>query len=149
MQDRPARERTSLCMGSRLLPLALAAGALLAYGLGFQRGGSYLVLLAVPAAAAAAFVAVADVMEGKDARLRAAGSCLALGLLLVGALAQSSAPAGGAVPALALSSLVGTMVVYTLPLLGWLLEPLRPQRRDRTPLRTAPAHADVRTAEAA
>ena len=44
-------------MGSRLLPLALAAGALLADGLGLHQSASYLVLLTVPAAAAAAFAA--------------------------------------------------------------------------------------------
>jgi peptidoglycan/LPS O-acetylase OafA/YrhL len=130
-------------MGSRLLPLALVAGALLAYGLGFHRGASYLVLLAVPAAAAAAFVAVADVMEGKDAWPRAIATAIALVILLLGAAVGANAPDGAAVPALAVSTLVATLVVYSLPLMGWLLEPLRPRRRD--PSRVS----ETRTAEAA
>ena len=135
-------------MGSRLLPLALAAGALLAYGLGFHRSGSYLVLLTVPAAAAAAFVAVADIMEGKDAWLRATGACVALALLLLGAMAQSNTAADAAVPALALSTLVGTVFVYTLPLVAWLFEPLRSPRIERVRLRAARPLADA-PAEAA
>ena len=136
-------------MGSRLLPLALAAGALLAYGLGFHRGASYLVLLAVPAAAAAAFVGVADVMEGKDAWPRAIGASLALALLVLGAAVRSNAPVGAAVPALAVSTLVGALFVYALPLVGWLLEPFRPRRREPLRVRETRRHAETRTAEAA
>jgi hypothetical protein len=136
-------------MGSRLLPLALAAGALLADGLGLHRGASYLVLLAVVAAAAAAFVAVADVLEGKPARLRATGAAGALALLVLGAAARATAPVGASVPALAASTLVAALVVYSLPLLGWVLEPLRPRRREPSVVRETRRRADTRTAEAA
>jgi hypothetical protein len=136
-------------MGSRLLPLLLAAGALLADGLGLHRGASYLVLLTVPAAAAAAFVAVADLMEGKKARARAIGTALALALLLLGAVTRAGAPDGAAVPALAVSTLVAVLVVYSVPLLGWLVEPLRLRRREPRHVRQTPQHADARTAEAA
>ncbi|HEY8705088.1 MAG TPA: hypothetical protein VIL98_10055 [Gaiellaceae bacterium] len=136
-------------MGSRLLPLALAAGALLADGLGLHQSASYLVLLTVPAAAAAAFVGVADVLEGKKAWARAIATALALALLLLGAAVRAGAPAGAAVPALAVSTLVAVLVVYSVPLLGWLLEPLRPRRREPRRVRQTPRHADARTAEAA
>jgi hypothetical protein len=136
-------------MGSRLLPLALAAGALLADGLGLHRGASYLVLLTVPAAAAAAFVGVADVMEGKRTWSRAIGTGLALALLLVGAAVRAGAPDGAAVPVLAVSTLVATLVVYSMPLLGWLVEPLHPRRRAPSRVSDPGRRADTRTAEAA
>ena len=136
-------------MGSRLLPLALAAGALLADALGLHRGASYLVLLAVVAAAAAAFVGVADVLEGKPARLRATGATGALALLALGAAARAAAPLGASLPALAASTLVAALVVYSLPVVGWVLEPLRPRRRAPSVVRETRARADTRTAEAA
>jgi hypothetical protein len=136
-------------MGSRLLPLALAAGALLADALGLHRGASYLVLFAVVAAAAAAFVGVADVLEGKPARLRAIGASSALALLVLGAAARATAPVDASVPALAASTLVAALVVYALPVVGWVLEPLRPRRRAPSVVREARARADTRTAEAA
>ena len=136
-------------MGSRLLPLALAAGALLADALGLHRSASYLVLFAVVAAAAAAFVGVADVLEGKPARLRAIGASGALALLVLGAAARATAPLGASVPALAASTLVAALVLYSLPVVGWVLEPLRPRRRTPSVVRETRARADTRTAEAA
>jgi hypothetical protein len=137
-------------MGSRLLPLALAAGALSADGLGLHRAASYLVLLAVAAAAAAAFVGAADVLEGKDARLRAIATAGALALLVLGAAVRANAPLGAAVPVLAMSTLVAALVVYSLPVVGWLVEPLRPRRREPSRVhKTRRRHADTRTAEAA
>lgn len=136
-------------MGSRLLPLALAAGALFADAVGLHRGASYLVLLAVVASAAAAYVAVADVLEGRPALLRAIGASGALALLVLGAAARATAPVGASVPALAVSTLVASLVVYSLPVVGWLLEPLRPRRREPVRTREARRHADTRTAEAA
>ena len=136
-------------MGSRLLPLALAAGALLADGAGLHRIASYLVLLTVVAAAGAAFVAVADVMEGKNAWLRAFGTGGALALLLLGSAVRATAPEGAAVPALAVSTLVAALVVYSLPLVGWLVQPLRPARRQPSVVREPRRHADTRTARAA
>lgn len=136
-------------MGSRLLPLALVAGALLADGEGLHRSASYLVLGAVVAAAAATFVGVADVMEGKDAWLRAVGTVSALALLLLGAAVRANAPEGAAVPALAVSTLVAVLVVYSLPLVGWLVEPLRLGRREPSVSRELHRDAEARTAEAA
>jgi hypothetical protein len=136
-------------MGSRLLPLVLAAAALLADGLGLHRGASYVVLLAVPAAAAAAFVGVADVMEGKKTWSRAIGTTCALALLLVGAAARSGAPDEATVPVLAVSTLVAALVVYSMPALGWLVEPLRPRRGDLRRVGAVGRPADTRSAEAA
>ena len=148
-KDRPERERTFGGMGSRLLPLAFAAGTLSADVLGLHRLASYLVLLTVVAAAGAAFVGVADLLEGKKARLRAVGTAGALALLVLGAAVRANAPVGAALPALAVSTLVAALVVYSLPLMGWLFEPLRPRRREPIHIRETRRHADRRTAEAA
>ena len=123
-------------MGSRLLPLALALGALVADAAGFHRLASYAVLLAVVGAAAAAFVGIGDALAGTGKVLCAATSGLALVLLLVGSVARASAPVGGHVPTLALSTLVLAAVAYAVPLLSWLLQPVVPKPRPR--LRTHP-----------
>jgi hypothetical protein len=120
-------------MGSRLLPLSLALGALLADGAGLHRAAYYLVLLAVVGASAAAFLGVADVLEGKDgALLRGITTSLALVFLVVGALVRANMAAGVSVPKLATSAAVAALVVYGLPLFAWLLEPLRPRPRVRS-----------------
>jgi|SRR5665213_2250117 len=136
-------------MGSRLLPLALAAGTLSADGLGFHRAASYLVLFTIVAAAAAAFVGTADVLEGKNAWLRAIATGGALALLVLGAAVRANAAVGAAVPALAVSTLVAAVVFYSLPVVGWLVEPLRPRRREPRRVSETRRHADTRTAEAA
>lgn len=118
-------------MGSRLLPLSLAAGAAVADLAGLHGIAFYLVLLAIPCAAGAAFVGAGDAFEGRDV-LRGATSCLALALLVLASAARANAVEGAAVPALAESALIGAVLVYTLPLLAWLLEPLRPRPRVRT-----------------
>src|SRR5438067_3812973 len=89
VQDRPTRRRTFHLMGSRLLPLSLALGAALADAGGVHRLGFWLLLLAVPAAAAAAFVGVGDVLEGKSAWIRGGTTTLALALLLVASAVRS------------------------------------------------------------
>jgi hypothetical protein len=120
-------------MGSRLLPLSLVAGALLADGAGLHRAAYYLVLLAVVGAAAAAFVGVADVLEGKNgAWLRAITTSLAVVFVLVDAAARANMPTGASVPKLAISAAVAALVVYGLPVVAWLLEPLRPRPRVRS-----------------
>jgi hypothetical protein len=132
-------------MGSRLLPLALAAGALLADGAGLHRSASYLVLLAVVGAAAAAFVGVADVLEGKPAWMRGITSSLALVLLLAGSAARHGVATGVDVPQVAVSATVGAVLAYALPLIGWLLEPLAPRRREEPRAQAAApaAHAEA------
>ena len=132
-------------MGSRLLPFLLVVAALLADGGSAHRAAYYLVLLAVPAAAAAAFVGVADVLEGKPALGRGITATLSLVLLVIGCAARAEAAVGAAVPAVAVSAAVAAVVVYAVPLVGWLFEPVKPRRhapqRER---RTAPpAHAEA------
>ena len=118
--------------GSRLLPLSLAVVALLADGVGAHRVAFYLVLLAIPGAAAAAFVAAGDALEGKGAWLRGISTTLALTLLVLGSAVRENAPRGTAVPALAVSAVVAAVLVYGLPALAWVLEPVLPRPRVRT-----------------
>ncbi len=125
-------------MGSRLLPLSVALGALLADAAGLHRLAFYLLLLAVPGAAAAAFVAAADAFEARRAWPRAASTTLALTLLVTASAVRNNMPHGAAVPPLAISALVGAVIVYGLSLLGWLFEPLRP----RVPVRSASVSVD-------
>ncbi len=135
-----------LCMGSRLLPLTFAAGALLADGAGAHQIASYLVLLAVIGAGAAAFVAVAAAIEGSASWAMGLGTSLGLALLLAGSVSRAGAPPGAGVPHVALSAVVAAIVLYALPLLGWVLEPLAPRRRAPQRARTvaaAPAQAEA------
>ena len=106
-------------MGSRLLPVSLATGALLADVVGLHKLAYYLVLLAVVGAAAAAFVGVGDVLEGKGGVVRAASTVVALAFILLGSAARSIAPAGGHVPVLATTAVVVAVLSYLLPLLGF------------------------------
>ena len=122
-------------MGSRLLPLCLALGATLADTAGAHHLALWLVLAAVPCAAAAAFLAVGEAFEGKPAVLRSLTTTGSLALLLVASAVRQGAPVGHAVPALAVSAAIGAAVLYLLPALFWVLQPvsLRP-----TPQTTVP-----------
>src|SRR6185437_3456697 len=60
------RRRERMPVGSRLLPPALAVCALLADAGGVHGLAGWLVLIALPCAAGAAFVAVSDLLEGKS-----------------------------------------------------------------------------------
>jgi hypothetical protein len=112
-------------MGSRLLPLCLATGALLADATGIHHLAFYLVLLAVVGAAAAAFVGIGDLLEGTGGLVRAGTTGLSLALLVLGSAVRSNATVGGHVPAVAVSGVVGAVLVYSLPALGWFFQPLR------------------------
>jgi hypothetical protein len=123
-------------MGSRLLPLLLALGTLLADIVGFHRFAFYLALLAVVGAAAAAFVGAGEVLEGRGTWLRAGSTGAALALLVLGSAVRANAAVGAPVPALALSAVVGAVILYSLPVVAWLLEPLVPRPREaRLPAR--------------
>lgn len=124
-------------MGSRLLPLLLALAALVADITSHDRLASDAVLLAVVGAAAAAFVGVAGLLEGKGSVAHAVTTVLALVLLLVGSVVRAGAPVGGHVPTLAVSTLVLAAIVYAVPLLGWLLEPLVPRPKPAREMRPA------------
>lgn len=123
-------------MGSRLLPLALAATALFAGAVGLSGFALWLGLLAVPAAAAVTFLAVSDALEGRPALLRAVTSGCALALLILGSAARENAPVGAAAPRLATWALLAALLAYAAPVIPWVLEPVkvtktRPERRRR------------------
>jgi hypothetical protein len=121
-------------MGSRLLPLCLAAGAFGADAAGLHRIASYLVLLAVVGAAAAAFVGVGEWIEGKGGLVRAGSTTLALALLLLGSAVRTAAPTGSHVPVLAVSTLLLAVLAYALPLVAFLRGPLTVPRVETPPL---------------
>jgi hypothetical protein len=126
-------------MGSRLLPLSFAVGATLADAAGAHALAFWLVLLAVPGAAAAAFVGAGDALEGRGAWLRALSTSLALALLVLGSAVRENAPHGAAVPPLAVSAVIAATIAYALPALGWVLAPLVPTPAPRPPrVRTEP-----------
>jgi uncharacterized membrane protein len=123
-------------VGSRLLPLALATVAFAAGAVGLEGLALWLGLAAVPAAAAAAFVGVSDLLEGKPGLLRAVTTVGALALVVLASASRSNAPVGGATPRLATWALLAALFAYALPVVTWVLEPVRvtrtrPERRRR------------------
>ena len=136
-------------MGSRLLPLVLATAALAAGAAGFGTLALWLGLLTVPAAAAVAFVAVSDTLEGRPALLRAVTGGLALALVVVASAARGNAATGHAASPLATWGLVFALLAYGIPLLAWVLEPLRVPTRTRPQRRLRPAEVDELLSRAA
>ena len=136
-------------MGSRLLPLVLATAALAAAAAGLGELALWLGLLTVPAAAAAAFVAVSDTLEGRPALLRAVTSGVALLLVVVASAARGNAPTGRAASPFATWGLVFALLAYGVPLVTWLLEPLRVPKRTRPQRRLRPAEVDELLSRAA
>ncbi|HYQ11592.1 MAG TPA: hypothetical protein VEP92_10610 [Gaiellaceae bacterium] len=116
-------------MGSRLLPLVLATAALAAGASGLAGLALWLGLLAVPVSAAAAFVAVSDVLEGRPALLRAATSGTALALLILASAVRENAAIGSAPSPLATWALLLGLLAYAVPAVAWILAPLRVSRR--------------------
>lgn len=136
-------------MGSRLLPLVLATAALAAGAAGLGELALWLGLLTVPAAAAAAFVAVSDTLEGRPALLQAVTSGVALLLVLVSSAARQNAPTGHAASPLATWGLVFALLAYGIPLVAWVLEPMRVPKRTRPQRRLRPAEVDELLSRAA
>jgi len=137
-------------VGSRLLPLVLATAALAAGAVGFGGLALWLGLLAVPAAAAVAFVAVSDTLEGRPALLRATTSVVALVLVVVASAARENAPIGAGASPLATWGLLLALLLYGVPLVAWVLEPMRVPRRTRRPQRRLrPAEVDELLSRAA
>jgi hypothetical protein len=136
-------------VGSRLLPLVLAAAALVAGAAGLGGLALWLGLLAVPAAAAAAFVAVSDALEGRPAVLRAVTNGLALALVVVASAARENAATGTAPSPLATAALVVALLAYAVPAVAWVLEPVRVPRRTQTRRRLRPAEVDELLSRAA
>ena len=128
-------------MGSRLLPLVLATASLAAGAAGLGGLALWLGLLTVPAAAAAAFVAVSDTLEGRPALLQAVTSGAALLLVVVASAARGNAVTGHEPSPLATWGLLFALLAYGIPFVTWVLEPVRvPRRTQRRRLR--PAEAD-------
>jgi hypothetical protein len=137
-------------VGSRLLPLVLATAALAAGTVGLDGLALWLGLLAVPAAAAVVFVAVSDVLEGRPALLSAVTGGVALVLVIAASAARANAPTGGAASPLATWGLVLALLAYGLPLVGWVLEPMRvPRRTARRQRRLRPTEVDELLSRAA
>jgi hypothetical protein len=135
-------------VGSRLLPLVLATAALAAGASGLGGLALWLGLLVVPAAAAAAFVAISDTLEGRPALLSAVTSVMALVLVVLASAARQNAPTGSAASPLATWGLVLALLAYSVPLVAWVLEPVRVPRRT-SPQRLRPAEADELLSRAA
>jgi hypothetical protein len=123
-------------MGSRLLPVSLVLAALAAAAIGLEQIALLLGFLAVPAAAAAAFVAVCDVLDDRPAWLRTVTSAFSLVLVVAASADRYGAPRGAAAPHFATFALVAALLAYAVPLVLWVLEPLavRP-RAKRSALR--------------
>jgi hypothetical protein len=136
-------------LGSRLLPLALATAALAAGAAGLDGLAIWLGLLTVPAAAASAFVAVGDALEGRPALLRAVTSGVALTLVIVASAARENAPTGAGASPLATWALLLALLSYGVPLVAWVLEPVRVPRRTRRQRRLRPAEVDELLSRAA
>ena len=106
-------------MGSRLLPLALAAAALAAGTVGLGGLALWLGLLAVPAAAAASFVAISDLLEGRPALICGVTNSLALGFIVLECAVRSNAIAGATAPPLATWALIAALIAYSVPAFAW------------------------------
>ena len=126
-------------MGSRLLPLVLATAALAAATVGLGGLALWLGLLAVPVAAAASFVAVSDVLEGRPGLLAAVTSSLALVFIVLGCAVRSNAVAGTAAPPLATWALFAALLAYSVPAFAWVLEPVKVTRTKSERRRRRPA----------
>jgi hypothetical protein len=112
-----------------LIAPGIALSAVLADAGGAHGLALWLVLLALPAAAASAFVAIGDALAGAGHRLPAVTGSLALVVLVLGSAVRESAPRGAHVPALAISTIVIALMCYAVPGLAWLLsEPVRSLR---------------------
>ena len=89
-----------------------------------------------------AFVAVSDRLEGRPASLRAVTSGVALALVVLASAARENGPTGGSVSPLATWGLVLALLAYGVPLVAWVLEPVRVPKRTRPQRRLRPAEVD-------
>lgn len=136
-------------VGSRLLPLVLATAALAAGVAGLGGPALWLGLATVPAAAAAAFVAASDAIEGRPALLRAVTSGLSLAFVILASAARENAPTGASPSPVATWALLVALVVYAVPLVAWVVEPVRVPRRTVRPRRLRPTEVDELLSRAA
>ncbi len=95
-------------------------------------------LFAIPVAAAGMFVAISDVLEEKSPLTPAVTSSLALAFIVLGCAVRSNAAVGTAASPLATWALVAALLAYSVPVVAWVLEPVKvtrtkPARRRRRP----------------
>ena len=118
---RSARERVGVRRSA--ISAALVLGAVIADGGHARSVALYLVLAAIPAVAVAALSFFGDLVEGSaDAEAGAVYvglTSLALILLVIGAAVRANTLAGDAVPALAVSTLVGALALLGLQFAVW------------------------------
>ena len=120
-------------MPTPAVTLALIVSAAVADGAGAHHAAAWLVLLAIPIAAAVAFAAAGDFVEEKRSLPSALCPALVLMLLVLASAVRSNAVEGGRVPPLALSALAACVAVYGLQALAALVWPLpRPQAAARS-----------------
>jgi membrane protein implicated in regulation of membrane protease activity len=136
-------------LGSRLLPLVLATAAFAAGASDLPGIALWIGLLAVPAAAAAAFVAVSEVLDGRPSHLSAVTSGIALALVVVASAARSNAPTGTSASPLATWALLLALVAYAVPLVAWVIKPARMPRATRSRRRLRPGEVDELLSRAA
>jgi hypothetical protein len=99
----------------RLLPLGPVLLAALADGAGLHRLAFYALLLAVPAAVAAALTCFGDALgSGPEESLQALLAALVLLLVVAGAAARAPYLTQGTLPTAAVSALVATLVLLGL-----------------------------------
>ena len=117
------------------MPVSLALATLAVGALGLWQFALLLGFVAVAAAAAAAFVAISDVLENRPARLRAFTCAFSLVLLVAASADRYGAPRGAPAPRFAAFAIVAALVVYAVPLVVWVLEPLvvRPRAKRSRP----------------
>ena len=120
------------------MPLCLAITALVAEGTGLGGLALYVVLVTVPAAAAAAFVAISDVLDERPALIRATTSSLALLFVVVSSAVREGAAQGAGIPPLATYALVAAVLAYVRPAVLWVLEPVARPGRASLRIRTEP-----------
>ena len=113
------------------MPVSLALATLAAGALGLRQFALLLGFVAVAAAAAAAFVAISDVLENRPARLRAFTCAFSLVLLVAASADRYGAPRGAPAPRFAAFAIVAALVVYAVPLVVWVLEPFFSRPRSK------------------
>jgi hypothetical protein len=116
-------------MGSRLLPLSFALGAIVADTAGAHGIATLVLLVSIPCALAAVCEAVAT-----RGLLRSALNSASLVLLVVASTLRHAAPVGGHATPAALSAVIAAAILYLLPVLFWVLQPvsLRPAQSTAT-----------------
>jgi hypothetical protein len=99
-------------MARRAIPIGLVIAAAAADGAGAHGVAFYALLLAVPAAAAAALDAFGHVLDGTADQFYAALWAVVLVLVVAGAAVRAPAVTEGAVPGLARSALLGCLAIF-------------------------------------